>query len=71
MENLNGHRPAFPLARPIDETMPNVGISKREYFAAMAMQAILSSFDDKYDEKSVAKNSIKMADELLKALSNE
>lgn len=46
------------------------GLTKREYFAGLAMQGLLSegstgSFED------IAKESVKFADELIKALNNE
>jgi hypothetical protein len=43
------------------------GLTKREYFAAMAMQGILSSSADR-GESYVATQSVKFADELLKQL---
>lgn len=44
-----------------------VGITKREYLTAMAMQGILASSADR-GESAVAQMSIKFADELLKHL---
>ena len=61
--------PAFPLVAEDDSGMMiNMGMSLRDYFAAKAMQAIVSkevshvSWVDEY-----AKNAYKMADAMLKA----
>lgn len=43
------------------------GLTKREYFAAMAMQALLTG-DPAYSEEKVAEKSVSIADKLLKAL---
>ena len=48
-----------------------VGITKREYFAAQAMQGILSSSRYYYKNvpsAQVAEEAVEMADELIKAL---
>lgn len=51
------------------------GLTKREYFAALAMQGIVSiaakTFEDEVllgDHKSVAEQSVRFADALIKAL---
>jgi len=53
-------------------TLIEYGLSKREYFAAKAMQATdLEAYADKYGNKwadEVAKDSVQMADALLRAL---
>lgn len=51
---------------------PSIGLTKREYFAAMAMQGLLSA-DARYkgrtdNRESLAKDAIAQADELLKQL---
>jgi len=43
------------------------GLTKREHFAAMAMQGILATSPD-FREGSVAKYAVQQADSLLKAL---
>jgi hypothetical protein len=65
----NKHAPAFPLVAEDDSGMMiNMGMSLRDYFAARAMQGIVSkevshvSWVDEY-----AKNAYKMADAMLKA----
>jgi len=45
----------------------NTGLTKREYFAAMAMQGILSDTADR-GENYVAIQSVKIADALIEAL---
>lgn len=46
------------------------GLTKREFFAAMAMQGILSDIDkyDAWDAREVAADAVLYADELIKAL---
>lgn len=68
----NGDKPAYPsistnwsLAE-LNNGMQD-GLTKREYFAAMAMQGILSSSADR-GIAYVAQSSIQFADELLKQL---
>ena len=86
----NGNEPAFSKAAfyhpdgGIDR--PQEGLSKREYFAAMAMQGAISAqagtremvemqleyylkeYPDLTVRESLARESVKMADELIKAL---
>ena len=50
----------------------NKGMTMRDYFAAKAMQGMLSANGDangflEYEEKTVAKNAYKLADAMLKA----
>ena len=49
-----------------------IGLTKREYFAGLAMQGMIANTDTYVQDKSViAKLSIEHADELLKQLENE
>lgn len=78
-EITNGDQQAFPLLDP-NGNFWTTGLSKREYFAAMAMQGILASRDLqicllkdlKHDgtthDNCIAVYAVKQADELLKAL---
>jgi len=74
MENTD--RPAHPFhpKRPHSDEAANgySGITKREYFAGLAMQGILTTLSDSsVNEKVrdiVARESVAMADELLKQL---
>ena len=51
------------------EQGPQDGLTKREYFAAMAMQGMASSWhNNDQDRQEVAKRSVKLADALITAL---
>ncbi len=67
---------AFPVVRSGNQSVQEEGLSKREYFAAMAMQGMLA-VDDKGDKiyhsmdecmDDVAKFSVLAADALIRAL---
>lgn len=66
---------AFPSSydEPIDENcyLKTAGLTKREYFAGIALQGLLSA--DKYLLHSVPTKAVQIADDLIKALneSNE
>lgn len=63
--NKNSEQPAYPIFNEYGHAeMDDKGLTKREYFAAMAMQGILAS----NNRMSVAENAIKFADALLKQL---
>jgi len=47
------------------------GLTKREYFAAKAMQAILSNPNTQGDRTILMIEAVKFSDELLEALANE
>ena len=49
---------------------PQSGLTKREYFAGLAMQGLLSEGSTGSFE-NIAKESVKFADELIKAINNE
>jgi hypothetical protein len=61
----NGNKTAFPsdIHRYTDG-----GLTKREYFAAMAMQAYVNNYYGEEDETMQAIRSVKMADALLAEL---
>ncbi len=59
----------------IEQCKPSIGLTKREHFAAMAMQNLLNSYNpyeqgdfDSSDFKLTAKLSVGLADALLKEL---
>jgi hypothetical protein len=65
--------------KPIDATLtynditgnPNghfIGLTKREHFAALAMQGLLAHNDSVDEMKIIASDAVKLADALLKAL---
>jgi len=79
----NGNQPVNPSKGYIDQCeksrmtqigdggfMQFHGLTKREYFAGLAMQGMLSNglIIDNDDWKWIAENSVKQADELLKQL---
>jgi hypothetical protein len=68
MSNTNTGGPAFPTPRYERGDMYSLGMTLRDYFAAKAMQAILS--DGSWHEhtcKTAALESYEMADAMLKA----
>lgn len=72
MENKN--QPANPVTihkvKGNDiETVSFPGLSKREHFAGLAMQAILSNIGcNKWNDEKIAERSVFYADKLLKQL---
>lgn len=82
MNTENTKHAAFPLyvtgeQQQADDLL-NTGLTKREYFAAMAMQALVNAYPPKLNisENSwtnidiISTASIKLADELLKQLTD-
>jgi hypothetical protein len=65
----NGKRPAFQssIALASDE-IKELGLTKREYFAGIALQGILSNHGVQTDTSDFTKVAIQLADELLKQL---
>jgi hypothetical protein len=64
-EVTNGDLPAFGQVDGIG------GLTKREYFAAVAMQGICVAAHDKLGDESIAKLAVKLADALLLELEKE
>ncbi len=63
---VKGNEPAFPMLWDGKESM---GLSKREYFAARAMQAFLGcDVEDEMPANQIANMSVVQADALLDAL---
>lgn len=72
---MDGNTPAFPPNAGWESNNPqHRGLSKREYFAAMTMQALISASayngDARYVEYVVAQNAFKMADAMIKESEN-
>ena len=76
----NADKPINPVLTqsPSLQNETSLGLSKREYFAGLAMQGLISSFTKKasYGEwgtemEATIKCAIDYADELLKQLENE
>ena len=68
LEKTIGDNPIHPI-----ENAPVYfgGLTKREYFAAMAMQGILSDRDNQgytWNYEAMAADAVKMADQLIKQL---
>jgi len=65
---INARKPAFPIVGQLQD-VHEVGITMRDYFAAMAMQALLSRehFLLPRDGIDVAEHAYFMADAMLKA----
>jgi len=64
----NADKPAMPIGEQMDGAYLNPtcnGLTKREHFAVMAMQGLLSCDGNMHDAAEVA---VKQADALLKAL---
>lgn len=68
----NGDKPAFAMQAYSDEQFGPIqqepGLTKREYFAAMAMQSMGNLFGSYDIKEEVVKRSLAFADELLKQL---
>ena len=63
----NSKKPAYPVNE--NDLTELLGLTKREYFAAMAMTAfIVPSYSDTNDINFIAKRSVEMADALLTEL---
>ena len=60
------NEPINPINRALIHQ--NTGLTKREYFAAMAMQGILADPDNQGYAEGIAKDAVKMADELITQL---
>lgn len=63
---MKNSEPAFPVIDPINKAFTKKGLSKREYFAGLAMQGLMSNPD--YGLIDIAKESIAIADRLLEQL---
>lgn len=61
-------QPAFPVVGVVDREAG--GLTKREHFAALAMQAIASRDDDLY-ATDIAQLAVMHADRLIAALNEE
>lgn len=68
----NGQKQAFPLTTDADrDTEMHEGISKREYFAGLAMQGIMASMgqvSSHPSEYGIGKLAVAVADDLLSEL---
>lgn len=70
----NGNEPAYPMTEDSPRTGPRTwyGLTKRELFAAMAMQGVVSADDENnIVAERAAKWSVELADALLAELAKE
>ena len=74
----NEDKPINPIPEHFDKYQnENIGLTKREYFAGLAMQGLISSCDwnftcfNKDLIEATSKNAIDLADELLKQLEDD
>lgn len=67
---INADSPAFPVSEPTG--MQNSGLTKREYFATIALQGICAAYKGTMpmSYNNAAKKAVKLADELIKELNN-
>ena len=63
---------AYPIVDQSSSLYEGYGLSKRELFAAMALQGLCTHFNKVSEsEAEIAKRSVKFADILISELSNE
>lgn len=68
----NKNKSAFPLVDNVQTGHIEAGLTKREYFAAMAMQGAMVNADiDSLCAQGAAEVAVNLADALLAALSKE
>ena len=69
----DGNESAFPEVQEQPQfNHHSYGLTKREYFASMAMQGLLSNPNDhSLSQKAIAISSVEMADALIKELNKE
>ena len=75
----NADKPINPVLTqsPSLQNDTSLGLTKREYFAGLAMQGLISSCDWNFTTfnkdliEATSKNAIELADELLKQLENK
>ena len=75
LESTNSDLPATPFTEEAygdSNTLVYAGLTKREYFAGLAMQGMLAaSITTRNEEMATARDAVSQADELLKALDGE
>lgn len=72
----NSEQPINPLPSDVDSSkIECIGLTKREFFAGLAMQGMISSNQNLNlsieEAQCIASQSVQFADELLKQLDNE
>lgn len=61
----NGDEPAFPVVSPLGESYS--GLTRRDWFAGMAMQGILAHYGHQGSSEKLAEYAFEHADAMLKA----
>jgi hypothetical protein len=68
----NGKKPAFQSSIGLSSAeIKELGLTKREYFAGLAMQGLLSNPNKTSNPIQISLDAVMYADELLKQLSND
>ena len=67
MSEINTGGPAFPSAGDGNETWAHEGMTLRDYFAAKAMQAILSNPEFQEEDSQLATYAYNVADAMIQA----
>ena len=62
VKTMSGSDPAFPI--PFDGEYPKLGLTKREFFAAMAMQGLCANPNTVLNYEEIAMHAVKFADSL-------
>lgn len=63
---------AFASRAQFNNEKSTFGLTKREYFAALAMQGVIASIGDAYPSSDlIAQISVEIADALIEELNNE
>jgi hypothetical protein len=72
-QEKNAEQNAYPVTIEDNGTpsVTHLGVTKREYFAAMAMQGLCACPDLAVSRVELAEESVKQADALLKALESK
>lgn len=68
MKNRNQNAYPVTIEDNGNPSVTHLGLTKREYFAALAMQGLLACPDISASREDIAEESVKQADELLKVL---
>lgn len=64
----NGQKPINPILDWNDVKADSIGLTKREYFAGLAMQGLLACSEINCLSNDICESAVGLADELLKQL---
>ena len=69
---MNGDKPAYPFAfDEMDVNRTSFGLTRRELFAAMAMQGLLTNYGLTADLREVSNSAARYADSLIAELDKD